>query len=1805
MRFLLAFILAAPLFAGATITATGPDQVSRSYTLKDHPRVWLDGPTGTITLRLKDPDGSGPLRNANYDAVTGQAMVSRVTSARSNCLVGGVIKNCRSIYSLATEAAMLWWMCNQCTTPWNGSITYLDFAKDLYLNFYAYGFKRWFGSHKFGDALAPDAGDDPSGMVDYGGSLPMQAAVGYSIIRDQLTSGERTTIARYFVNGLLPGDYCAYPSVRQTGRISKSGNTITLLDGSWPAEVAVGEWLDVKAYKDENGAVITTMQVTDNYWAVSGVIQSVSGNTLTMKFGAGASSMKNFQEGYYFTYPEFQSNTCGTMGIFLMHSDAPSYTEPSYTQNKFLLGENVPALDWDTVRQSATGVTQTIKFSDTKTSGTTTCSARTITGFSAPSPSTPWKAVIQGDWKAEVVLIEGISNCDLTVRRGLYQHGWAVNRCPEWDSICWSYNPNSITVMQHKGAGERLLNTGLNNRELTRAQSVLAIALAFADDDARAASMLEIAMSYFSTESYKLATQHFTLFNYSVGSYNIGRGAYYSRMAWFLQNSISSPAVTYTAGRHLIDQAYIYPYWVAPWAPKELLDIGLDAFESCIWRMDTSGTSANSSSIRDCSHIALMAQLMHPSEDATKYGWSFLTQNSSHAFHSSAASWAAGEYSGEAMTLWLALAAGYPTDIQTAADRTALNTTFARTHGQAASPGGFGYKIGVSRTDWTPNATYGFRIAFDSISDKLTGESTLSSYGIGKNGWLIYSPGFRQRFENNHFFSKIEFGNYTKAPYWPYCYPSKVGGTFTLTDGVCPGVTYPAYSTARSTFLWTAVDDTIVAKGGNVASGTFVNLHGLNRNWRHFVHIKGDPDFFIVFDDFDKTVSERFRIRTMYPQNGETVTSEGGRTWTEGLTSIASDFSQVETRTGTTEGGVETKLLHKWLFTGGTSVEAIYDIPVKITNDVQDVSQTLTPCADATVSQPCRVKVGASEWTFTAPPGTYKWYKPGAGMAYKRIYLTFDPADGLFKGRYQSPGPATPSECTGDISCTAAAPGADEIILASVMWGDNGFLDGCGYPQRIASSNGPFHHGTCHQKYNPFPSDHQNYGKYDNARSAQVQGAAATSGTVWQWMRATEDLSETLPAATEKSVTGTGANHKALQIEHATSPIVAVLPINNARATDLAFTTDHSGDARMMIAGLAESSTYTIARNGVDVATGLSTGSGEYAIYTASIAAGSITVTRTGGSTGNLEASVASVSKSATFGGANPTNQAVSISGVGASLGAWTATIVNSSAWVSFSGASSGTGNGSVTLAFSIAGRAVGTYNDTLRFTASGFSNSPLDVPITLTISAAGSPVITVTPTTLTFAAVEGGGNPSSQNVAVTLANGPLTVTVADDQTYCAASTSSFTGSTSATNVSISMTTGALTEGSYPCTVTFSATGATDKTVAVTFNVAAPAAITLNLGSVTNFETTVGGNAPDDKTLTFASAGGTLDNWTSSITYAQGSGWLSLSPSSGTTAANITVSVNPSSLVAAGTYCATVSIASTTANVSNSPATQQVCVDMLAPLEITISGAAGMQFNSAVSVGLAVTGGAATYTWSTSGGELPSGLALSSSTGATVDLSGTVTAIGDYPVTVGVYDTYGAQATVLFPIKVRPAQAAADVTVTRLTFAGGVILRIRKAGLNAKDVGQVVLRDNEGNLVAGKAIPAGLAVRDEVFTNLESSAPLTYEVCFPTGLLSSPAPICATGTFTVDAASADSAQYRKSITPPGGRSIVGIDVYMSTSQALVNDLDVTPTRFTCANPDPCIVSVSTTKGFRYYRHIWRDGSNNSRGDSGVQKVRIR
>lgn len=82
-----------------------------------------------------------------------------------------------------------------------------------------------------------------------------------------------------------------------------------------------------------------------------------------------------------------------------------------------------------------------------------------------------------------------------------------------------------------------------------------------------------------------------------------------------------------------------------------------------------------------------------------------------------------------------------------------------------------------------------------------------------------------------------------------------------------------------------------------------------------------------------------------------------------------------------------------------------------------------------------------------------------------------------------------------------------------------------------------------------------------------------------------------------------------------------------------------------------------------------------------------------------------------------------------------------------------------------------------------------------------------------------------------------------------------------------------------------------------------------------SFSATIGGSNPASQNDTLSETAGTATAWTSSINYGSGSGWLSISPTSGNLSASgnatITVSCTTGSL-AAGTYTATVTFTATT-----------------------------------------------------------------------------------------------------------------------------------------------------------------------------------------------------------------------------------------------------------------------------------------------------
>jgi hypothetical protein len=97
--------------------------------------------------------------------------------------------------------------------------------------------------------------------------------------------------------------------------------------------------------------------------------------------------------------------------------------------------------------------------------------------------------------------------------------------------------------------------------------------------------------------------------------------------------------------------------------------------------------------------------------------------------------------------------------------------------------------------------------------------------------------------------------------------------------------------------------------------------------------------------------------------------------------------------------------------------------------------------------------------------------------------------------------------------------------------------------------------------------------------------------------------------------------------------------------------------------------------------------------------------------------SPASFSFTATAGGANPANQSLSITNTGGGTLNWTGSV--NQTWLGISPAS-GTAPSSVTVSANITGLAAGTYNGAITISAAGATNTPVSIPVTLTVNPAG-----------------------------------------------------------------------------------------------------------------------------------------------------------------------------------------------------------------------------------------------------------------------------------------------------------------------------------------------------------------------------------------------------------------------------------------------------------------------------------------------------
>jgi hypothetical protein len=302
-----------------------------------------------------------------------------------------------------------------------------------------------------------------------------------------------------------------------------------------------------------------------------------------------------------------------------------------------------------------------------------------------------------------------------------------------------------------------------------------------------------------------------------------------------------------------------------------------------------------------------------------------------------------------------------------------------------------------------------------------------------------------------------------------------------------------------------------------------------------------------------------------------------------------------------------------------------------------------------------------------------------------------------------------------------------------------------------------------------------------------------------------------------------------------------------------------------------------------------------------------------------LSVSPSTLSFSYQSGGTVPGAQTISTSSSGAALSYTTTT---SASWLTAT--PSGTTPTGIRVSVSPSALSAGTYTGTVTITASGASNSPQTVAVTLNVTAATQPTLTVSPANLSFAYQTGGTTPAAQMANVT-GSSTLTYSAAASATWLTVTPAS--GSTPG-NLSIGVNPASLAAGTYTGSVTVTASGASNspQKVSVTLTVSSGssgnASLNVSPGTV-SFTYPSGSTATGTQNLSITSSGSPL-----SITAAaSGGSWLTVTPASGSTPATLKVSANTTGL-AAGTYKGTINI--TSSNASNSPQT--------VPVTLTITG---------------------------------------------------------------------------------------------------------------------------------------------------------------------------------------------------------------------------------------------------------------------------
>ncbi len=280
------------------------------------------------------------------------------------------------------------------------------------------------------------------------------------------------------------------------------------------------------------------------------------------------------------------------------------------------------------------------------------------------------------------------------------------------------------------------------------------------------------------------------------------------------------------------------------------------------------------------------------------------------------------------------------------------------------------------------------------------------------------------------------------------------------------------------------------------------------------------------------------------------------------------------------------------------------------------------------------------------------------------------------------------------------------------------------------------------------------------------------------------------------------------------------------------------------------------------------------------------------------------------------------------------------------------------TVSVNSSGLAQGTYSTSILVSDPSASNSPVSIGVTLSLSDKPKPLITVSPAAMAFQTITGETPPTQFLIVSNSGGGTLKYSIQPQANWLAVSPDSGTSDGMEKKHTVSVNSSGLAQGTYSTSILVSDPSASNSPVSIgvtlTLSDKPEPLITVRPAAMA-FQANLGLN-PSPKTM-FVGNGGTA---TLSYTISKNRSWISVSPTSGSTAGPErahTVSINSQNL-SQGTYSAEVLVSDPVAG--NNPVSMSVALTVLPPLSdnkigISISPSSGGT-GTTISVPISITG---------------------------------------------------------------------------------------------------------------------------------------------------------------------------------------------------------------------------------------------------------